>query len=548
MTGVIIRRAHEMLGRHWRYIASLVPILAYWLYVVGVNPGPFYREYDPEINYFIDSLSVFRGVGYNYVDHPGTPVSMIGSALLGLTYPFLGGGDFVRYHLFHPAIFMVLAHTFLLAAACACALVFCREAAAAFDGAERWLAVPLVLMFFALHPFSFLTLAYWSHNSFNYPFGTFLLVLLLAILKRNDIPGRRALAGWGGLAGILAASQLYFIAWLICAVLIVIIYHRRKGLSLRKGLEAGIWVWAGGMLGMVVMVLPVFPKLGRFFAWLNEVLFHLGRYGAGGEGFLSLRTARNNLGALIRTFPLEFVAIFILLSIWVLIHRGRLDWLRSHPGVWAMAVGLWLQVTLLLVMIIKQPSYHYMLSIAATLPVLALAEFEIIGEATWQAGWLRRSLGALILLGVAVNLGQSIVVHRQKVEVLVAADRIVENSLDEFASRLHRDRANLVVLYMYGAYTPCAALLFGHGYEESPFYVEISEICPGSYYLALDNKVVGRQTHPLNEMAWDVIVTTRNHGPLERLGEYYAMELPESVAQSDFAPIIIRNIGNNTGR
>ena len=77
----------------------IAPIIAWWVEYTLVTPVPFYYRYGEIVTYFIDSLAVFNGSTYSYIDHPGTPVSVIGSVLLALTYPFTTGSDFTLYHL-----------------------------------------------------------------------------------------------------------------------------------------------------------------------------------------------------------------------------------------------------------------------------------------------------------------------------------------------------------------------------------------------------------------------------------------------------------------
>ena len=47
-----------------------------------------YKSYDPEYAYFMDSLVVFKGIPYTYADHPGTPVSMLGTFFYLLNLSF----------------------------------------------------------------------------------------------------------------------------------------------------------------------------------------------------------------------------------------------------------------------------------------------------------------------------------------------------------------------------------------------------------------------------------------------------------------------------
>ena len=94
-------------------IATLLIILTLacsWLYVHWNEPATYYNlKYDPEFPYFMNSLSVFNGKPYWYMDHPGTPVELLGTLILTLTYPLTRGSsdNFVMYHISNPGLFFI---------------------------------------------------------------------------------------------------------------------------------------------------------------------------------------------------------------------------------------------------------------------------------------------------------------------------------------------------------------------------------------------------------------------------------------------------------
>ena len=103
----------DIKAQKFGYILIMIPILTYWVYWT-LNPSYWFNA-DPAVFYFIDSLSIFVGKLYVYVDHPGTPVQLIGSFLLSLTYPFFGSREaFINFFITRPEAFFLMAHTFLL--------------------------------------------------------------------------------------------------------------------------------------------------------------------------------------------------------------------------------------------------------------------------------------------------------------------------------------------------------------------------------------------------------------------------------------------------
>jgi hypothetical protein len=159
-------RARAWLGRGVVLIPTL-PVIACWLYWF-LNRNYWFST-DPAAWYFLDSLAIFQGRGYVYVDHPGTPVHVLGSVLLGLTYPFFGDRQaFIRYYIAEPETFFVLANLFLFAANVFTIFIFYKTVCSTLKH-DRFLAgTALSLMYFGLHPSSFDSITYWSHNSFNF--------------------------------------------------------------------------------------------------------------------------------------------------------------------------------------------------------------------------------------------------------------------------------------------------------------------------------------------------------------------------------------------
>src|SRR5512140_2964208 len=150
------RRQGMPLGQIVPIIFISIILLVPWVTVnLLQSPSPFYRYYDPEIQYFMNSLLAFKGHTYYYLDHPGTPLEVIGTMILAITYPLTAGkpGGFVEYQLRNPNLFLLLARLFLTACSIGCAIFMHKTlAASARKLADVLLAVAVPLMFYARHP------------------------------------------------------------------------------------------------------------------------------------------------------------------------------------------------------------------------------------------------------------------------------------------------------------------------------------------------------------------------------------------------------------
>ena len=144
--------------------------------------------------YFLNSLAPFKGAPYFYTDHPGTPVEIIGTMLLGTTYVFFTDhANFIEYHLENPEYFLNLAHGFITLLSVLCAIYFFLTVLGTLQKPNVYLALSLALLFYGLHPYSFKTLTVWSHTSFNFPLGA---GYLISCSRLRMMPRARSPIGW----------------------------------------------------------------------------------------------------------------------------------------------------------------------------------------------------------------------------------------------------------------------------------------------------------------------------------------------------------------
>ncbi len=510
-------------------IAQLAPMLVvvallggYWAYCKWLEPiSPYFDNYDPTFAYFLSSLSIFKGVNYTFVDHPGTPVEMLGTALLGLTYPFIGLGReaFIRYQLQNPGLFFDLAHLFLTLASLGCSLFFYKTALLSKRLGDVLTALALAVMFYMLHPWSFVTLNYWSHNSFNFPFGS---LFLLALFRSLGIKGEirlQTLAGLGLGAGILTATQLYFAVWVITSLITVTVFYALQCLAWQKILKAVLLVGFASLAGFFTAVIPVWGQMAKFLEWVYDLVFHVGRYGSGSTGMVSLVMAQKTIETLLRQFPVIFALTLLLAVAMVAIFvRWRKNF-ADKPELWAMAAGLLAQLVIAFILIIKQPLFLYMLAIAATLPVLTLVVLRFLeGHPLYPR--LQGVFFAIVLVGVTLNLVATLSTRHANALEYAYLDQELARQRAAYARQTGRGLNDLVILWTYGTVSRCNALSFGNGYTDRAFRQELDEICPNQSALSLwiwdQNQITVQPPEkaqnfqiPIKDVKWDLIITRK---------------------------------------
>jgi hypothetical protein len=121
-------------------------------------------------------------------------------------------------------------------------------------------------------------------------------------------------------------------------------------------------------------------------------------------------------------------------------------------------------------------------------------------------------VGLLIFISakVIINLRATIDSHANKIVFLNGIDNSVKNVLSQYAERTGQRKRDLKVLYTYGTYNGCYALLFGKNYVQLPIEKKIAKICPNSYELSIWNQKVltsvRDRRHTLDSVNWDFII------------------------------------------
>lgn len=487
---------------------GLLPLLAYFAYCTWIQPiSPYYADFDPEFPYLLNSMGVFNGAPYAYVDHPGTPLEVIGSAIYALTYPWLGrsGESFVLYQLQNPGLFLTLAHGFLLVASGACLayLAWMRRKDAVL------LPAALGALYFAIHPEAFATLVTWSHNSFAFAFGTlYLAVLYRALTRAPSGLTVLQLVGFGVWAGLLATVTIYLAAWILGAMAIVVITCRLRALGAWKSLGSAGMLLLAGIAGFFVGVLPVLAHMPYFFGWIGSLLSHRDLYLVGSVSRPPIERLAANFVWLFQRAPQLFITVALLIGLAAAAFGMWRKRIPAAPVAWAFVAGTIGMIVLLTGFILDHPKLEFMISVAAVTPMLAVALFDIFESGQAISPWIERAVAALIFVGVLVALGVGILDQEAKAARIAQVSAQTDAAIATYAEETGRPRSDLMVLWAYRSYSPCFALWFGNESTAKAFSRELRQLCYRQFELNIygQNVVSGPGARPLADYKWDMIV------------------------------------------
>lgn len=508
----------KILKKHAPAFLPVLPLLIFWIFWL-FHPAYWFHT-DPAAWYFLDSLAPFAGKPYVYVDHPGTPVHLIGTFLLGLTYPFFDSQEaFIRYYIGKPEAFFVQANLFLLAANILTILVFYKTVSPGLNRDKILAASALSLMYFGIHPHGFNSLIYWSHNSFNFIFGTLWLLWLYNALHKKTPPGWKTLSALGFAAGALSMTQLYLLAWLAGGVVSVFAFGLRSGRSMRQALGDGFILLAGGAAGILTLLAPISGQVPRMLEWLARLLGTDGLYGAGAKNLYSLNLIPLSIGFWAQYTPALMLALGLtLIGLATIAWLTRQKHLDISPADFAMLAGMLVQIAALLLILSKFFSrIRYTLSLAAVLPVLVFIIIKLLENSPWNLAPIKRMLYIGTIISALFFMVDDMQIQGQRDFVEKDAAQARSVAAASFAQSKGIAKDEVVTVYGFGTPLKCAGLLLANNWIRA-FDREIGDLCPNQYALydfAFDVEFNLTQPVPhIEEIDWDLVVWPGNNSYL----------------------------------
>ncbi|HXQ37150.1 MAG TPA: hypothetical protein VN843_24285 [Anaerolineales bacterium] len=510
-----INEEHSFLLQKTIGVLGIIFLLAgFWLYasasIIFKGPQPYYRDYDPQMAYLMNSLAPFKGAPYFYTDHPGTPVEMIGTMLLGTTYVFFTDhANFISTYLENPEYFLNLAHGLITLLSVLCAIYFFLTVLRTLQKPNVYLALSLALLFYGLHPYSFKTLTVWSHTSFNFPLGAGYLILLFTVA--HDAQGQisnRLAAGLGLALGVMIAVMINFVPWLVTTLVFMFLSNWIKRISWKKSLITGSIIVLSCAAGFLVSILPSIHRMPYFFGFIYNLYSHQLLYGTGPEGISSIPLLWSNLREMVTTAPLVFLMMLVGLLISLFIFRQRDSRIPENHRFWALNFSLLFQCGMITLAVLKHPGEHYLLSITATLPVLSLVILKL-SDFNWR--FSRQFGNALIIFSIiSISAFALLSIKNRHAELLEA--RAVEAEINRIITeqeiRLNKKPGELIILRTNETYSYCSALLHGDFFTAGAFATEIKKWCPSqAYFINRFDWVYYHGTQvAIHDLPWDLLV------------------------------------------
>jgi hypothetical protein len=359
-------------------------LLILWVSFVVVS-GSF--DADPDYAYLLNGLNILHLQSPGHADHPGTPVQILGGAVIGaiwlVRWIALGQVPLDEDVLRQPEFYLTCVNAVLAMLATAALAFFGRQirlwtgsfAAALVGQISLLLSLPVLISLPRVTPEPLLISL------------TILLAALLApAISQPGFPWQqiRHPIMVGATLGACVATKI------TAAPLIFTV-------ALLRGLKMQIVAVATMAAIAILLTLPVRRLYGSFLQWILALAIHSGNYGGDAVGLPSLSELLDHLKLLFESFPGAFVSVAIcgIMLLW----RQRREDPERGPGVRFFVVCA-LIISIQLIVVAKHYSPRYAMPAAA---VAALANAGAVYVAATSQGALR--LGFAAVMTSLVGLG-----------------------------------------------------------------------------------------------------------------------------------------------
>ena len=494
------------------FLALLLSGYLYFSSYVMQGRAPYYRDYDPEMAYFANSLAIFKGLPYHYADHPGIPVEIIGTLLLAISLPFFKNlSDFFMYYIQNPDTFLNLAHGFVTAASIVCAGYFYVTSQRQTQHNRILTGLALALMFYGLHDYAFTTLTLWSHTSFNFPLGTFYLLFLFNVATRGGSIKRSSMIWLGLGAGFLVAVMINFVPWLVGTLIFILVFYRLQQKAWKQVFQASAIFLTASAGSFLVSVLPAIQRMPYFFDFIFKLFNHTLPYGAGPEGITTLPLLSSNFRSMFTDSPLLFLSILAAFCLAIYLLVLQRDRIALQPGLWGLSAGLSVMLILGILEVMKHPGPRFLLQLAATLPVFFLVIWKLSAgykplEQSLSAGLVMFSFAAILYSG-----SLSLINKQSDINWTRNYESQANSALAEISSAAGKKPGQEFIIWSNVTYSYCSVRLYANFYASGVFSTETENLCPNQAIFFFkemwDWTYYHGQPTPLTSLPWDLAVT-----------------------------------------
>jgi hypothetical protein len=451
---------------------SLVPLPLAMIYVslcIKQCRGPFRYRADPSYAYLLNGLNLAELHTSGHIDHPGTPLQILGAGVIRTVHAWSGRADLETDVVRNPEAYLdAISYTTL-----ACYALMLLAA-----GGLTWWATRNLFLALLMQVVPFLTLRIPASLTDVMPEALLLslvtgfAITVLLFLELDTTIGQGIFAAWLGVfSGLAIATKLTAAPLVILPLVLLARWYRIRYLVFTA-------------LAFVIGTLPILPKYREWLWWLRQVTFHSGAYGSGEAHILDPAAYFRALMTISFGEENRLPVLLLLFSALVLAgcllgQHGRASASLARAGLCKGLFAVLLTEIIQVLMIAKHAFDFYGHYLVPTLALLGL-NLVLASRLLLQArGRPRLIYGLACLLVFAFPVVTQIRVLAQEVvrnpaEVQYARDRIYREIADKYQ--------DCPIIYCTGASALPEALEFGNWWASERFSAKLQVLYPHALF------------------------------------------------------------------
>jgi hypothetical protein len=439
--------------------------------------GPYWLggNSDPEYVYLLNAANLAGLKGVGHIDHPGTPVQVLGAVTIKIVHFFNFSSEIdwrtdvlqrPEYYLKAINILMIVLNVLML---------FSLGMFTYFLTDNFWLSLWL-----QLSPFFSITLLQFGLTRVTpepvlFFSGSLMIVVLVFVLKAHrdnfTTPGENVIMIFifGLITGFGIACKVTFIP---LVVIPLILFPKIKNKIL--------YLFAA-VISFVIFTLPIIRMYPRFFDWIFNLLTHSGRYGGGPSQLISTQKYIKNIKHLLvgnPFFSMILVLALVIVIITLLIPRLRKTYCSAIHFKLLAAVSAAQVIGLL--MVSKHSAHHYLLPVLNLSGIaffLIFLYFKHLQESLNISPKILTASTAIFLVFLFVlanpagQLNKTITRLAKVKEQSLAIHQEVKNNYQDYAK-----------IFYYGSSSPEYALKFGSDLSRSYHSQPLEKLYKNVYF------------------------------------------------------------------
>jgi hypothetical protein len=387
-------------------ILALIPITVFLLprlLYPAVGPYSAARHIHPVYAYLFSSLQIAAGEAPQHIDHPGTPVQVLGGAVIWLVALVSGAATatqgVVAAVLTDPERYLQFMNGALGAIVAVALWTLGWRMSAALGGIAYGLIGQLLLL---ASPSVMLSIHQFAAEGMLIALSLLLGAALLPMLKfgataaeRDGGSGSGNAVLLGGLLGLGIATKITMLPF---GVLLFV--PRRLGHM--------IAAMAAAAAALLIATIPIWSRFDAIISWISALVLHSGRYGSGPRGLPVLADMVKGAVKIALSEPVLVLSAPVILAA-VLVSRSR----GEEPEAQRVLVCGLLAIAAQYLLALKNPAPRYVLPSIVLACVLVPAALRLLlaGRAAAMR-WVLPGVAALTI-GVAVSETTRLVTERR---------------------------------------------------------------------------------------------------------------------------------------